>query len=92
MPEYIHQKSIVWITEVRNSTNPELAGKFLLFKLWHHCAALLFGYDLYFPVSISHINFILNHRRFFSHIEIYNTNLSIAHPAGPMLIWTITSI
>ena len=53
LPEYIHQKSTVWITEILMSTNSELAGKFLLVKLWHHCAALLFGHNLYFPVSTS---------------------------------------
>lgn len=48
--------------------------------------------SIFQSLSLSHINFILNYTRFFSHVEIHNTNLSTARPAGPMLIWTIISI
>lgn len=74
------------ITEVLKSTNPELVGKSLLVKLWHHCAALFLDtISIFQSPSVSHINFITNYTRFFSYIEIHKGSLNIAHPSGPML-------
>lgn len=42
LPECIHQMAVTWINEVLTSTNPKLAGRLLVVKLQHHCAALLF--------------------------------------------------
>lgn len=82
---------MVWITEFLMSTNPELAGDFLLLKL---CLAQHYYLDMMsiFQSPSVMLIFILNYTRFFSHIEIHNVNLGTAHPVGPLLIGTITSI